>query len=49
MINHFIPKNLSEALDILSNHDCYILAGGTDLMVQKHRSSGLLPTFEKDI
>ena len=49
MINHFIPKNLSEALDTLSNHDCYILAGGTDLMVQKHRSSGLLPTFEKDI
>ncbi len=49
MINHFIPKNLSEALDILSNHDCYIIAGGTDLMVQKHRSSGLLPTFEKDV
>lgn len=49
MINHFIPNSLCEALDILSKHDCYIMAGGTDLMVQKHRSSGLLPTFEKDV
>lgn len=49
MINHFITKNLSEALNILFNNDCYIMAGGTDLMVQKHRSSGLLPTFEKDV
>ena len=49
MINHFVPKNLAEALDILSKHNCYIMSGGTDLMVQKHRSSGLLPTFDKDI
>ena len=49
MINHYIPTTLKEALDILSKHDCYIMAGGTDLMVQKHRSSGLLPNFDKDI
>ncbi len=49
MINHFVPKTLKEALDILSEHDCYIFAGGTDLMVQKHKSSGLLPAFDKDI
>lgn len=49
MINHFVPKTLKEALEILSEHDCYIFAGGTDLMVQKHRSSGLLPAFDKDI
>ena len=49
MINHFVPKNLAEALDILSKHNCYVMSGGTDLMVQKHRSSGLLPTFDKDI
>ena len=49
MINHYIPSSLHEALEILSSRGCYILAGGTDLMVQKHRSSGLLPTFEKDI
>ena len=49
MINHFVPKTLAEALDILSKHNCYIMSGGTDLMVQKHRSSGLLPTFDKDV
>lgn len=49
MINHYIPTTLKEALDILSKHDCYIMAGGTDLMVQKHKSSGLLPNFDKDI
>ena len=49
MINHFVPKDLAEALDILSKHNCYIMSGGTDLMVQKHRSSGLLPVFDKDI
>ena len=49
MINHYIPTTLKEALKILNEHDCYIMAGGTDLMVQKHRSSGLLPNFDKDI
>ncbi len=49
MINHFIPTTVEEALKILNEHDCYIMAGGTDLMVQKHRSSGLLPNFDKDI
>ena len=49
MINHFVPKTLKEALDYLAEHDCYKLAGGTDLMVQKHKSSGLLPAFDKDV
>ena len=49
MINHYVPKTLKEALDILAEHDCFKFAGGTDLMVQKHRSSGLVPAFEKDI
>ena len=49
MIQHFIPSNLNEALEILSKHNCFILAGGTDLMVQKHVSAGVLPHFEKDI
>ena len=49
MVNKYIPKDLKEALQILSEHDCYIMAGGTDLMVVKHRSSGLLPTFDKDV
>lgn len=49
MVNHYIPSTLQEALEILSNNDCYILAGGTDLMVVKHRKSGLLPGFDKDV
>ena len=49
MINHYVPTTLKEALKLLNEHDCYIMAGGTDLMVQKHRSSGLLPNFDKDI
>ena len=46
---HHIPQSLKEALDILSKNDCYIMAGGTDLMVIKHRRSGLLPNFDKDV
>lgn len=49
MVEHFIPSSLSEALDILSEHECYILAGGTDLMVIKHRTSGLVPNFDRDV
>ena len=49
MIKHFVPSSLIEAFDILATHDCYIMAGGTDLMLQKHRSSGLLPNFDKDV
>lgn len=49
MIKQFVPNSLKEALEILSTNNCYIMSGGTDLMVQKHRSSGLLPTFDKDI
>ena len=49
MIQHFAPTTLKEALKLLDERDCYIFAGGTDLMVQKHRGSGLLPNFDKDI
>ena len=49
MINHYVPLNKLEALEILDKHDCYIMAGGTDLMVQKHRSNQILPNFDKDI
>lgn len=48
-MSSFIPLTKVEALEVLSSRDCYILAGGTDLMVQNHRSSGILPTFRKDV
>lgn len=49
MVKHHIPQNLKEALKILNAHDCYIMAGGTDLMVVKHQRSGLIPNFDKDV
>ena len=49
MIKHYVPSSLSEALVILSRRNCYIMSGGTDLMVQKHISSGLIPGFDKDV
>ena len=49
MVKHFIPSTLKEALEVLDKHDCYIMAGGTDLMVVKHQRSGLIPNFDKDV
>lgn len=49
MVNHYIPSTLQEALKILDKHDCYIMAGGTDLMVVKHQKSGIVPNFDKDV
>ena len=49
MVKHHIPHNLKDALKILDTNDCYIMAGGTDLMVVKHQKAGLLPNFDKDV
>ena len=49
MVNKYIPTSISEALDILSKHDCYIFAGGSDLMVVKKNVAGALPKFDKDV
>jgi CO/xanthine dehydrogenase FAD-binding subunit len=49
MVKHHIPKNLKEALKVLDTSDCYIMAGGTDLMVVKHQRSGIVPNFDKDV
>ena len=49
MVKHHIPQTLKDALKVLNTTDCYIMAGGTDLMVMKHQKSGLLPNFDKDV
>lgn len=49
MVDKFIPLTKAEALDILSKDDCYIFAGGSDLMVAKKNTAGLLPKFDKDV
>lgn len=49
MVKHHIPHTLKDALKVLDAHDCYIMAGGTDLMVVKHQRAGLIPNFDKDV
>ena len=49
MIRHFVPASLEEALRIINKNNCYIMSGGTDLMVQKHVSTGLLPSFDRSV
>lgn len=44
----YIPKDLEEAIDIINKEDAIILSGGTDLMVRRKRSSGLIPNFDKN-
>ena len=45
----YIPSSLDDALNFLNEHDAYICAGGTDLMVLKRNEAGLLPKFDKDV
>lgn len=45
----FVPTSLDEALEFLSSHDAYIVAGGSDMMVVKRNTPGLLPKFDKDV
>lgn len=44
-----VPSSLDEALKFLSNHDAYIVAGGSDMMVLKRNAAGQLPKFDKDV
>ena len=49
MVEKYIVSSKKEALEVLSKHDCYILAGGSDLMVMKKNTAGQLPKFDKDV
>lgn len=49
MVEKFIPSSKEEALEILSKNDCYIFAGGSDLMVLKKNTAGELPKFDKPV
>ncbi|MDZ7796901.1 MAG: FAD binding domain-containing protein [Candidatus Marinimicrobia bacterium] len=40
MVEAFRPGNTAEALRILSEHTCIVMAGGTDLMVHRGQSRG---------
>jgi xanthine dehydrogenase FAD-binding subunit len=47
MVKHFIPSSLEEALKILHDHKVEIIAGGTDLMVQRRKWANTIPKFEQ--
>jgi len=49
MVKHIIPLNLKSALTYLNEGTFQIIAGGTDLMIQKRSTAGTLPHFERDI
>lgn len=49
MVKHIIPNNLQEALEHLNEGPLHIMAGGTDLMIQKRSSAGTPPKFTKDV
>lgn len=49
MTETFIPKSKEEALALLNQRKCIILAGGTNLMVKTKKWSGGISDFDSDI
>jgi len=49
MVKHFIPDTLVEALEYLNNNDTDIIAGGTDLMVQRRNWAETPAKFENKV
>lgn len=49
MVKNVIPKSLSEALELLNDRPFKIIAGGTDLMVQRRAWSKTPPEFSEDV
>jgi len=46
-VKNIIPKTYLETLEYLNSDDYKLLAGGTDLMIQKRSWSNMLPEFKK--
>ena len=49
MVRHIRPKTLSDALAFLADDPFCLMAGGTDVMVQKRSMAGIEPDFGKDV
>lgn len=49
MVDHILPKTLSEALEAIQNGDRQVIAGGTDWMVQARNWAGTLPKATKPL
>lgn len=49
MVKSYNPTTYNDALEILSQEEVIIVAGGTDLMVRRRSWSDLAPKFDKDV
>lgn len=49
MVEHVIPESYREVLKRLAEEPCTVLAGGTDLMVQKRSAAKTAPRFERTV
>jgi len=49
MVNHVVPNSYLEALEYLKEGTYKVLAGGTDLMIQKRSSANTPPKFDTNI
>lgn len=49
MVKNIIPASLTEALELLNERPFKIMAGGTDLMVQRRAWSQTPPEFKEDV
>lgn len=49
MVKHFIPNTLKETLELLDKNQLEIIAGGTDLMVQRRAWANTSPHFKNTI
>jgi CO/xanthine dehydrogenase FAD-binding subunit len=49
MVKQVIPKNLKEAIAYLNQEEYQVVAGGTDLMIQKRNTADLPPVFNSNI
>ncbi len=49
MVKHYLPNTLKETLELLNQNNLTIIAGGTDLMVQRKRWANTKREFESTI
>lgn len=49
MVKHYLPTTLKETLNLLHNNELEIIAGGTDLMVQRRTWANTKPEFKNTI
>lgn len=49
MVKQIIPKHLEEAITYLDQEDFQVIAGGTDLMIQRRNSADLVPLFDRNL